>query len=135
MSLIVPDSVEIIVLNFLLANPLTIKLYGNNKIPLHTDSSSDYTEVSGGGYTSFPLIFSGWTITAGDPSIAVQSSVVWTFTGVLDSPGVAYGYYVTRDSDNQLMWAERFPSVLLPFSPISGSKVQVTPRFLCQSLF
>lgn len=136
MALIVPDAVEVIVLNFLLTNPLTMRLYGNNKTPAHGDSTAGYTEISGGGYISKPLIFSGWTVTAGEPSVAVYSpSQSWPFTGIIDAPGSIYGYYVTRDSDSQLMWAERFASILVPFSPIDGSVIKVLPRLLCQSLF
>ena len=136
MALIVPDAVEVIVLNFLLNTPLTLRVYGNDKTPAHGDSTSGYTEIAGGGYASKPLIFANWTITPGEPSVAVYSpSQAWTFTGVINSPGTIYGYYVTRNSDNQLMWAERFPSILLPFSPIEGSVIKVLVRFLCQSLF
>ena len=136
MSLIVPDAVEVIVLNFLLTNALTIRLYGNDKTPAHGDSTAGYTEIAGGGYANKPLIFANWSVVAGQPSQAVYSDTqVWTFTGVINSPGSVYGYYVTRNSDSQLMWAERFPTALVPFNPIEGSIIRVLPRFSAQSLF
>ncbi len=136
MSLIVPDAVEVIVLNFLLTNALTLRLYGNDVTPVGTTTVSAFTEIVGGGYANKPLTFANWTVTAGDPSVAVYSATqVWTFTDVINSPGSVYGYYVTRNSDNQLMWAERFPAILVPFAPINGSIIKVLPRFLAQSLF
>lgn len=136
MSVIIPDSLEIIVLNNILTLPLTLKLYGNNKTPAHGDSSSSYTEISGGGYTSKPLILANWTITAGEPSIAVyNASQTWTFTGVINSPGTIFGYYITRNSDSQLILAERFPAANVPFAPVNGSKIVVLPRVTAQSEF
>lgn len=136
MALIVPDAVEVITLNFLLAGPLKIRLYGNNKVPAHGDTVAAYTEIVGGGYANKPLIFANWLIVAGEPSSASYNlTQKWTFTGVINSPGSVYGYYVTRNSDNQLMWAERFPSANVPFIPINGSIVQIIPRFFAQSQF
>ncbi len=136
MSLIIPDAVENIALVNLLTLPLTMKLYGNNKTPAHGDSAAGYTEIAGGGYVSKPLIFANWGITLGDPTLAVyNASQEWIFTGVIDAPGTIYGYFVTRNSDGQLMWAERFPSASVPFGPVDGSKIVVLPRISAQSEF
>lgn len=133
--MIVPDVVEVEVLTTLLTSPLTLRLYGNNVTPAHGDTTALYTEIAGGGYASKPLLFANWVITSGDPSEGVYPSQSWLFTGVINAPGSIYGYYVTRDSDNQLMWAERFPTGLVPFVPINGSTVAILPKFSAQSLF
>lgn len=136
MSLIVPDSLEIITLQTLLNTALTLRLYGNDITPSASSSTALFNEIGGGGYASKPLTFANWGFTGGDPSIAVYNATqTWNFTGNINAPSSIYGYYVTRNSDNQLMWAERFPVGLVPFSPIAGSKIQVLPRFTAQSQF
>jgi hypothetical protein len=136
MSMIVPDAYEVEVLTNLFTSALTLRLYGNNATPSGSSSSASFTEIAGGGYAALPLTFANWIIAAGDPSsatyIAVQS---WTFTGAINAPGTIYGYFVTRDSDGKLMWAERFANALVPFSPIAGSKISILPVYDAQSLF
>lgn len=136
MSLVIPDSQEVEVLTNRLTPALTLRLYGNNKTPAHGDTVANYTEIAGGGYANKPLTFANWTIVAGEPSLATYSaSQQWTFTGIIDPPGTIYGYYVTRDSDNALMWAERFPTAIVPFSPVEGSIIKILPKYSCQSEF
>lgn len=136
MGLVVPDEQELEVITARLTPPMTIKLYGNNKVPAGGDTASGYTEIAGGGYTSFPLLFGNWTITGGNPTAGVYNATqVWNFTGVISGPGTVYGYFVTRDSDGKLMFAERFPALLVPFTPIAGSVIRVLPRYSVQSLF
>jgi hypothetical protein len=136
MSQVVPDALEVEVLTTLLTPALTLKLYSNNVTPTGLSSAASFTEVSGGGYTSLPLTFANWTITSGDPSSAVYNATQsWNFTGVTSAPGTIYGYYVIRNSDGKLMWAERFSSGLVPFTPIAGSIIRVLPKFTAQSEF
>jgi len=134
MSMLVPNILEVEILTSVLTPALTLKLYSNDKTPVAGDTSSAYTEVTGGGYSSKSLTFANWTITSGDPSVATYNSVqTWTFTGPTDSPATIYGYYVIRVSDGHLMWAERFPSANVPFSTIAGSVIKVLPKFTAQS--
>lgn len=136
MGLVVPDILEIETLNNVLGSPLTLKLYSNNKIPDGGDSAASYTEVAGGGYASFPLTFANWALLSGTPSSATYNAIQqWTFTGVTNAPGTIYGYFVTRNSDGKLMWAERFPAGSLPFSPGAGSIVRILPKFTVGSQF
>lgn len=136
MPLVVPDIVEVEVLTAMLTPALTMKLYGNNKTPAHGDTAAAYTEISGGGYLGKPLTFANWVITAGEPSIAAYNAInIWTFTNPINAPGSVYGYYVTRNSDGKLMWAERFPAANVPFIPIVGSIIRVAPKVSAQSQF
>lgn len=135
MPMKVPNAVEVEVLNALLTPALTMRLYGNDKTPADSDVAANYTEISGGGYSSKPLTFANWTITAGTPSQAVYAPQTWIFTGPVAGPNTIYGYYVTRNSDGNLMWAERFPAANVPFGPVNGSKIIVGPRFSTESLF
>jgi hypothetical protein len=134
MGFVVPNTIEHEVLTTLLTPPLTLRLYGNNVTPNSTSATADFTEIAGGGYANKPLIFANWTIVEGTPSEATYSAVQqWTFTGPINAPGTIYGYYVTRNSDSKLVWAERFPAANVPFSPIAGSIVGLLPRFDAQS--
>jgi hypothetical protein len=135
MPLKVPNALEVEVLTDLLTPALTMRLYSNDKTPADGDVAANYTEVTGGNYTSRPLLFASWTITAGSPSIAARAMEQWLFNGPVGGPNTIYGYYVTRDSDGKLMWAERFPSANVPFAPVNGSKVVILPRFSAESLF
>lgn len=134
MSLIVPDEQEVDILTTFLTPALTMRLYSNDRTPSGADVAADYTEVSGGGYANKPLTFANWGITGGAPSIALYNAVQeWIFTGATGAPSVLYGYYVTRNSDGKLMWAERFPTGSVPFAPINGSIIRVTPRITAES--
>lgn len=135
MGLVVPDILEIETLNAILGPVLTLRLYSNNKVPAAGDSAASYTEVAGGGYASLPLLFGTWSITAGSPSTGQYTLQQWTFTGVTNAPGTIYGYYVIRNSDGKLMWAERFPAASLPFSPVAGSIIRIIPKFTVGSQF
>ena len=136
MGLVVPDALEVEILTEKLTPALTMRLYGNDVTPSGSSSTTSFVEISGGGYAAKPLTFANWVISAGNPSVAVYNATQkWTFTGAIDSPGTIYGYYVTRDSDGKLMWAERFPNAVVPFSPQNGSVIQVLPRFSATSQF
>ncbi len=136
MSLVVPNALEVEILTQKLTPALSMKLYGNNATPSGSSSAASFTEIAGGGYLAKPLTFANWAITAGDPSVALYNAIqTWTFTGPINAPGTVYGYFVTRDSDGLLMWAERFSAALVPFVPIVGSIIKVFPRFTAQSEF
>lgn len=134
MTLIVPNAREIDVLTNLLNAALTLKLYGNDATPSGTSVAASFTEISGGGYASKPISFANWDITGGSPTIALYDTTQsWVFTGAINPPGNIYGYFLTRNSDGLLMYAERFPVGIVPFVPIAGSVIRVTPRITCES--
>jgi len=134
MSLIVTNVQEVAILNTFLTPALTMRIYGNDRTPAGTDAAADYTEIAGGGYANVPLTFANWTVTGGGPTIALYNAVQqWIFTGAINAPGTIYGYFITRNSDGLLMYAERFPSGSVPFTPIAGSVIRVTPRITCES--
>lgn len=135
MALLVPSAYRLEIMQEELNTPLTLKLYGNDKTPAAGDSSSGYTEIAGGGYIAKALVFASWTITEGSPVKAKNATQTFTFTSVINAPGSIYGYYVIRDSDGKLLWAERFPAANVPFAPINGSKIIITPIFNLASQF
>lgn len=109
MTLLVPNSSEEKIfrmfLNMSTPEDLVLRLFSNDKTPVETDTISDYTEVTGGGYASQPLVSLSWVIVQGDPTQASQPEIIFTFTG---SVGNVYGYYVNQTTSTDLIWAERF---------------------------
>lgn len=124
MTLIVPTVGENEILNKFLNQSLTLKLYSNNRIPAAGDTASSYTEVTGGGYANFALVFGTWVVSGG---IATYVAHDFTFTGATGAPGTIYGYFVVNGS-GVLCWAERFSESVVPFTPTNGSVIRVTAR-------
>ena len=127
MALIVPNVAKNDDLTAILNEVLTLKLYSNNKVPAVGDTAASYTEVSGGGYAAKTLLVANWSITEANPSVATQAAQDFSFTGATGAPGTIYGYFVVNAS-NIIRWAERFEESVLPFSPVAGSLIRVTPR-------
>lgn len=126
MSLVVPDASEVLILRYMLNNmPATnvkLHLYTNNVTPDESDTITNYTEPSVGGYSSYALTGSGWTFatTSGTStaSFATQSFTFSTSTSI-------YGYYVTNNDSSSLLWAERFAGA--PCSiPVTGGSIDVS---------
>lgn len=98
---------------------LVLKLYSNDRTPSDTDVTADYTEVSGGGYSSITLAPASWTITAGS---GVYPQQIWTFTA---SVGDVFGYYLVTETSDELIFAERFSGA--PYNvATSGDIIRVT---------
>lgn len=135
MPLKVPNTIEVEVLTAMLTPALTLRLYGNDKTPADGDTAAAYTEITGGNYTNRPLTFASWNISAGTPSQASNIGQTWLFNGPVNPPNTIYGYFVTRNSDGKLMWAERFPAANVPFAPVNGSKIVLLPRITAESQF
>lgn len=127
MSLVLPNVRTGAILEQILSGTLTLRLYSNDVSPAAGSSTATFTEVAGGGYADIDLDPGDWTVTVADPSTAEQPQQTFTFTGTTNSPGTIYGYFVVN-ADDELMWAERFDPSVLPFSPINGSTVKITPR-------
>lgn len=135
MPLKVPNTIEVEVLTTMLTPALTLRLYGNDKTPADGDTAAAYTEVSGGNYVNKPLVFATWSIVGGTPSVASYVGQTWLFNGPINPPNTIYGYFVTRNSDGKLMWAERFPAANVPFAPVNGSKIVLLPKVSAESQF
>ena len=128
MALLVPNASEVEILEYIFnkqsPEDLDIRLYTNDYTPLETDTISNYTEATGGGYALIQLASANWTIVPGNPSQGTHTQVTWTFTG---SVGNVYGYYITRRTTGDLMWAERFTNG--PFNiQNNGDEIRITPR-------
>lgn len=131
MALVVPNSSEVIMLNYVLNKDapenISILLYSNNVIPDENSTEATFTELANGlGYTTGgqSLTPGSWSVISGNPSQGEHTEITWTFTG---AAGNVYGYYVTRDTGGELMWAERFTNG--PFNiATNGDQIKITPR-------
>jgi hypothetical protein len=131
MALVVPNASEVIMLNYILNKDapenISMLLYVNNVIPDENSTVATFTEMSNGlGYTTggISLTPGSWSVISGNPSQAEHTEVTWTFTG---AAGNVYGYYVTRDTGGELLWAERFTNG--PFNiTTNGDEIKITPR-------
>lgn len=131
MALVVPNASEVIMLNYILNKDapenISLLLYANNVIPDENSTEATFTEVASGlGYTTggISLTPGSWSVISGNPSQAEHTEVTWTFTG---AAGNIYGYYVTRDTGGELLWAERFSNG--PFNiTTNGDEIKITPR-------
>lgn len=129
MAIVVPNVTEVAVLTwFLKTEDLFLRLFSNNVTPSETDTAATFTQVTGGGYSQITLDKDDWTITSGDPSFGTQAQKTFSFTGPTGAPSTIYGYYVVNGA-GVLQWAERFPGANVPFTPIAGSSIKITPRF------
>ena len=125
MTIIVPNVGEIAIAQKILNQTLTLKLYSNDEIPSELDDVNTYIEVAGGGYADVDLAYNGWVISSN--AVCTYPAQDFLFTGPSNSPGTVYGYYVL-DAGNVLLWAERFPTTVLPFVPLADTLIRVTPR-------
>lgn len=131
MAIVIPNVAEVAVLNFFLTTEdLFLRLFSNNVTPSETSTAASFTQVAGGGYSQITLDKDDWTVTSGDPTFAVQAQKTFAFTGATTAPSTIYGYYVVNAA-GVLQWAERFPGANVPFTPIAGSSIKITPRMEC----
>lgn len=130
MALVVVNNGENIALSYLVnkvttPENLVYRLYTGNVTPAETDTAASYSEASGGGYASKTCTGSSWTVTNGAPTTATYTALVWTFTGALNGNATIYGYYVTRASTGDLVFAESFSA----FTPATnGDNLTINPQ-------
>lgn len=109
-----------------LTENLRYRLFTNNITPAETDVAGSYTEATGGGYGSIEMLGGTWVVTPGAPSTALYPQQQWGFTGPLTAGASIYGYYVTRVTSADLMFADRFATARTPAN--SGDALRLTPQ-------
>ena len=135
MALVVPDTAEILMLQYLVnmlstdgsAGPSgghrLLRLFTNNATIDDSITFGGLTEATASGYAPFTLVGSAWTTTQSvGVTTAVYSEQTFTFTtGV-----TVYGYYVTN-LGSSLLWVEKFSGA--PFTlPAGGGEIAITPK-------
>jgi hypothetical protein len=126
MAVVFTNAAELVALkNFLNAltpESLVLKLYSNDVTPTSADVASDYTEVSGNGYSATTLTPSSFTFTSGDPGSAAYPQVTFSFTG---AAGNIYGYFVVGATSGDLMFANRFSNAPINIAN-NGDEIRIT---------
>lgn len=125
MTIIVPNVGEVAIAQRILDQALVLRLYSNDVVPSELDTLPSFTEVIGGGYIEINLIYANWVISA--LGVALYPAHNFSFTGPTSAPGTIFGYYVVNPN-GVILWAERFPTSAVPFVPILGSLIRITPR-------
>ncbi len=109
------------------ANALSLRLYSNNVTPDESSSLATFTQVTGGGYAAKSIVSADWTWTPGDPTVGEAPEQEFAFTGATDAPGTIYGYYLVDTVTGLYIGGERFTASVLPFTPVAGSTIRLTP--------
>lgn len=139
MPLVVPDKGEIVLLEYIVnisrdntEHPV-LHLYTNDIDPedaSHGASGEDFstgtfTEAVESGYAAITLTGSNWTTTqaAGVTTAQYNTGVTFTFAVGED----VYGYYVTN-TDDEIMWAERFPGAPVELPTIGGGNIGIRSK-------
>jgi len=140
MALVIPAASEVLLLSFMVgkaapATTWTLRLFVNDHTPSEADQldASDYTEMTTQNYAPITLTNSAWTVSPEDPeALAVQPEKTFTFDGSGgDTP--VYGYYITDDTADELVLAERFP--ITPTVPDTlGGTIDITPQIDLRNL-
>jgi len=139
MSAVMCQGAQVMALNSILGlaggftDAWLLKLFSNNVTPALADTTATYTEVAGGGYADIALDKNDFDVDPGTPGQALYNAAQdFTFTGATDAPSTIYGYYIV-DGANNLIQAERFPAAQVPFVPINGSLLRITPKITAAS--
>lgn len=138
MPLVVPNAGERKLLEYIVgksslpSGQLILRLY-TNTVDLTNEqfTTSNFTEVSGFGYSSVTLTGANWTVStsvSGVSAAVYNNGITFSFTN--SNPTITSidirGYYVTNNA-NEILWAEEFPGA--PFSlPGSGGEIVVRPQ-------
>lgn len=127
MTLAVPNSAEILMLQYLLnmASPgnQLLHLFKNDLTPGEATVGGGVTEATEAGYAIITLTGAGWTVAQdAGTTTGMYSEQTFTFT----TGATLYGYYVTTLAGD-LLWVERFSGA--PYQlPVGGGEIAVTPQ-------
>lgn len=130
MTLLVPNVGEDLALQYLVnkASPqnLVLRLFKSNTTPAEGDTAGTYTEADFTGYAALTLAGASWTVTPGAPSQAAYAQQTFTSSAEQASQSI-YGYYLTRLTGGELVYAERFTDGPYAITHL-GDAIKVTPQ-------
>ena len=134
MSIKIPTLSEVTMLEMILSQQMTLRLYTNDVTPADEHTAASFTEMTGLNYAAKTLLPDHWDFVSGEEAQAVyQALQQYIFTQGI--PIKVYGYVVTRNLDDKLMWAERFiPAGTTPIDYFvvgnaNGDKIEFYPSF------
>jgi hypothetical protein len=130
-SIIIPKLAEEAMLDLILAEGYTLRLFTNDvtagltEAQIEALTAGSFTEATFTGYAAVALTGGAWVTTALDaPSTGVYAQQTFTRT-VSGAAQVVRGYYVTRTTGGALRWFQYFPGPLTVTN--NGDAIVVTP--------
>ncbi len=104
---------------------LKVKLFNNDLIPAAGTVIGNFTETDIAGYDAGGKTLTGasWTVGTNGDTEASFAEQEWTFTGA----GSIYGYYITNNAGDKVIWAERFTDAPHVF-PSGGGTEKITVK-------
>lgn len=130
MSLTIPNSAEIIMLQYImgLTSPgdKILRLYKNDPTISDATTIGSLTEATEAGYTPASLYSISWTISQDMAGVttALYSELPFNFS----TGATIYGYYITSAVGNNLLWVERFPGAPYQLPTTGGGQIAVQAR-------
>lgn len=123
MSLIIPNVSSIAILSLIVnkttsSGDLKLKLFSNDLIPTKVIDMSDITECNYLGYSPINLDGSAWEINNIDGEI-VASYGQESFSFL--EGGLLYGYFVTDNLGEGVIWVERFTGAPFELPSVGGT--------------
>ena len=118
-TVITPNDAELEMLETILNYDYTFHLYKNNHTPSRNSTLADFEEASFVGYSSYSLgkisiSESGWLYAPYlEDNVAVADHDIYSWTCTSTEVQTVYGYYITSDTTNQVILAEKFNSIQL----------------------
>jgi hypothetical protein len=130
MALITTNNGEVILLEWMLVeeaftDPVKLKLFSNNYTPVATSAVGDFTEATFTGYTEKTLDRDTWNApsSSGGKGTITYPEQTWT----AGSSQTIYGYYITNNAEDEVLWAEKFASArALASSDVLNLTVRLT---------
>lgn len=125
MSIVVPDAAELALLNRIFTGDETMHLFVNDITPGAATVLGDFTECTCTGYAAEAMVSESYTVhTVGDNGQADYVQIDFVMSDNGDPDETIYGYYVTNDAGDTLLFAERFSSSVV--LPSDGGTISVT---------
>lgn len=127
--LIIPHAATVLMLNNVIRQEHTLRLYTNDVKPTPKSTRGDFSEIptGKGGYQPVKLVPAQWQIDAGkvgEVPVALYPKVTFTFT---EGIGKVFGYFVTA-SNGSLEWVEWFEDGPYEMKH-EDDEIKVRPRF------
>lgn len=131
MAQVFPQSQQAKILQYLVnqetPEDLILKLYKNDVTPSESSNTSTFTEADFTGYASAELDSADWTITTGDPTVALYDAFVEFESTAGSQNQQIYGYFIVGKTSGDLITAERFPTLPSPITN-NGDIISIKPR-------
>lgn len=109
-----------------LYNATKYRLFKNDYTPVAGMNAASFTEVTDTGYTTKVPVWAAAVLNAANKGELLAPILTWVFTHAGGNFTV-YGYFVTDDADNEVIYAERAAASVL--ISVAGQTYSVVPKY------